>query len=102
MIRTSAFYAYRAGAVFDFEYYSQTHFPMVMALLQPYGAVRHEIERGLAMSDGRPAQYIAVGTIYFESVAGMQQGLAEQGAKIFDDVKNYTNLEPVIQVGELV
>ncbi|NQD35893.1 EthD family reductase [Permianibacter sp. IMCC34836] len=102
MIRVSAFYSQQAAASFDFDYYKNQHFPMVLALMKPFGAIRFEVERGLAMSDGSAPAYLAVGTIYFETMDGLAKGLAQHGGTILADVKNYTNLTPRLQFGELV
>ncbi|MBI2379609.1 MAG: EthD family reductase [Gammaproteobacteria bacterium] len=102
MIRASALYFAREGARFDFEYYRDTHFPMVMDRLAPFGARRHEIERGLAMGDGSAPRLLAIGSIYFESLEGLKAGLAAHGAEILGDVSNYTNLQPELQFSELV
>jgi uncharacterized protein (TIGR02118 family) len=102
MIRVSAFYENKPGAHFDFAYYATKHFPMVLDLLKPFGALRFEVERPLAMADGASSRYIAVGTIYFETMDGLQTGLAQHGAQIMGDVPNYTNLAPTLQFGEIV
>lgn len=102
MIRASAFYPNEAGGRFDFDYYRNVHFPMVMDLLKPFGALRFEVERGLAMSDGAAPEYLAVGSIYFENLEKLQAGLKEHGARVFADVPNYTDLTPRLQFGELL
>jgi uncharacterized protein (TIGR02118 family) len=102
MIRTSAFYPAGPAATFDFDYYKNRHFPMVLDLMKPFGAIRFEVERPLATASGEPAPYIAVGTIYFNDMQGIQGGLAQHGAEIMGDIPNYTNVAPVIQFGEVL
>ncbi len=102
MIRAIAFYTNRAGARFDFDYYKQKHFPMVMDRLTPFGALRFEVERGLAMSDGTAVEFIATGTIWFNDMDGLQRGLAAHGAEILGDAANYTDLTPRIQIGVIL
>lgn len=102
MIRVNALYAHGPDARFDFDYYVQSHFPMVMKRLAGFGALRFEVERGLAMHDGTPAQFMAIGSIWFNDLDGLQQGLAAHGAEILGDVVNYTNLTPRIQIGAIV
>ncbi len=102
MIRANAFYANSPEARFDFDYYVQRHFPMVMERLAAYGALRFEVERGLAMNDGTSAQFIAIGSIWFNDMDGLQRGLAAHGAEILGDAANYTNLTPLIQIGAVV
>jgi hypothetical protein len=40
--------------------------------------------------------------MYFESLENLQAGLAQNGAQITSDVKNYTKLRPRLQIGELL
>src|SRR5215813_9501694 len=102
MIRVSALYASQDGAHFDYEYYANKHFPIVMDLMKPFGAIRYEVEKGLAMADGSRPDFIAVGTMFFESLERLQAGLSENGGQITPDVKNYTNLKPRLQIGEIL
>jgi uncharacterized protein (TIGR02118 family) len=101
MIRVSAFYENRPDAQFDFKYYTTKHFPMVMDLMKPFGAIRFEVEKPLGMASGEASSYVAVGTIYFNDMAGLQAGLAKHGAQIMGDIPNYTNLPAAIQFGEI-
>lgn len=101
MIKVSAFYENHPGATFDFDYYTHKHFPMVLDLMKPFGAIRFEVEKPLAMSTGEPSRYIAVGTMYFNDMQGLQDGLVKHGAQIMGDIPNYTNLNPNIQFGEI-
>lgn len=101
MIRVSALYAHRPGARFDFDYYRERHFPMVMELMQEYGMQRYEIERGLEMADGGPPRYTAIGTIWFEDMERLQAGLARHGATILADIPNYTDLHCDLQFGSV-
>jgi uncharacterized protein (TIGR02118 family) len=102
MIRTTAFYPAGPNATFDFDYYKNRHFPMVLDLMKPFGAIRFEVEKPLATVSGEPAPYLAVGTIWFDDMPGIQAGLAQHGATIMGDIPNYTNVTPVIQFGEIV
>jgi uncharacterized protein (TIGR02118 family) len=45
-----------------------------------------------------PAQYLALGHLYFESVDAFQQAWAPHASQIVGDVPNYTNSEPTIQI----
>jgi len=102
MIRVNAYYQNSPDAKFDFDYYAGTHFPMVMELMRPYGAIRFEVERCLSGSQGEAPRHIAVGTIYFEDMARLQEGLGVHVGRILADVPNYTNLVPDIQFGEVL
>lgn len=102
MIRATAFYRNQPDARFDFDYYAQKHFPMVMARLGEFGALRFEVEKGLAMNDGSAPEFIATGTVWFKDMDGLQRGLTVHGGEILGDAPNYTNLTPRIQIGAIV
>jgi uncharacterized protein (TIGR02118 family) len=101
MICVSALYANAVGKKFDHVYYAQKHMPMVLDRLKAVGMLRYEIDRGL--SGGAPGSsppYICIGRLYFENLAGFEQGLAKHGPEIMADIPNYTNAEVVLQVSE--
>ena len=92
MIRVSVMYAKSDDATFDIEYYKTKHFEIVDRTIKPS---RWEVDSGM---DG---PYLAVGHLYFDSPEALTVGLAE-GGEATADVPNFTNLEPLIQVSEVV
>ncbi|MBI1891870.1 MAG: EthD family reductase [Burkholderiales bacterium] len=101
MLRISALYANEEGAHFDFSYYRDKHFPMVLNLLKPFGAIRFEVDRGLPLGNGAPPEFIAIGHLFIESRDELNKGMAIHGAAILGDIKNYTNLTPRVQTSEV-
>jgi len=94
MIRFSVFYPAADGATFDHDYYRDTHVPLCVETWHPAGA---EIDKAV---DG---PYVAAVHFTFDSLEVMQAALAADGtAAIRADVANYTNVEPVRQVSEVV
>jgi uncharacterized protein (TIGR02118 family) len=68
MIKVSGMYANQDGNRFDIDYYCTKHMPRVGELLGP--ALRNMAVEGLAgMTPGSPAPYLAMGPLYFDSVA---------------------------------
>jgi len=102
VFRVSALYANVHGARFDFEYYRRSHFPMVLELLAPFGALSFEIDRGLAAADGGTAPFVAVGHLLVESAEHLTEGLAVHGSRMAADVTNFTDIAAQLQVSEII
>jgi uncharacterized protein (TIGR02118 family) len=103
MIRVSVLYANDPDAHFDHNYYATKHCPMVAEKLKSFGCQRVEIDKGLG--GGTPkakAPFVAVGHIIMDSLEGFQTGMKEHGKEIMADVPNYTNLQPQVQISEMV
>jgi len=96
MIRVSVLYPETEGATFDHDYYASTHVPMA---LKAWGLDSAEIDKGT--DEGQP--YVAAVHFQFESVDAMAQAMAsEKTGAVMADVANYTTIQPVIQVSEIV
>jgi uncharacterized protein (TIGR02118 family) len=69
MVKVSVFYPNRPGSHFDMSYYCSKHIPMVQRLL---GSTLKSVavEEGIAGAvPGSPPTYLALGHLYFESIA---------------------------------
>jgi uncharacterized protein (TIGR02118 family) len=64
--------------------------------------VRAEIRKGVASPDGSPASFVCLGSIWINSVEGFQSTLAQHGKEIMGDIPNYTNIQPILQLDEVV
>jgi uncharacterized protein (TIGR02118 family) len=101
MICVSALYANAASKKFDHVYYAKKHMPMVLDRLKDVGMLRYEIDRGVSGgAAGSPPAYVCIGRLYFETLAGFEQGLAKHGPEIMADIPNYTDAEVALQVSE--
>lgn len=101
MIKVSVYYPNSSGARFDMDYYVAKHLPMVQSKIGP-ALKAVAAEKGIAGgAPGAPAPYIAVGHLTFDSVEAFQAAFAPHAPAIMADVANYTNVEPVIQIGEV-
>lgn len=49
-----------------------------------------------------PPPYAAMGHMYFESVEDFEKAFAPHAEKIFNDMRNFTNTQPVIQISEVI
>ena len=89
------------GAKFDFDYYAKNHIPMVARLLGT-NTIKTEIRKGVASPDGSPASFVCLGSIWIKSVEEFQATLGKHGPEIMGDIPNYTNIQPILQVDEVV
>ena len=101
MIKVSVLYPNSAGSRFDMDYYLQKHIPMVRTKMGP-ALKAAAVEKGLSGAQpGTPPTYIAAGHLMFDSVEAFQAAFGPHAEAIAADVPNYTNVQPVIQIGEV-
>ena len=101
MIKVSVMYPNGSDARFDMTYYLDRHMPMVRDLLA--SALKGmNVDAGLAGSEpGKPAPYVAVAHLMFDSVDAYQAAFAQHGGAIMSDVPNYTNTNPMVQISQV-
>ena len=102
MICVTALYRNTEGKHFDFDYYVNTHMPLAKERLSEFGLQKVEVLKGSEAPDGGPAPYVCIGLVEFSSLEGLKQGLEEHMEELLADVPNYTNIEPEIQINEVV
>lgn len=102
MIKLSVMYPNGEGKTFDMDYYCNKHIPMVAGLLGD--AVKGAtVESGLGSgTPGAPAPFAAMGNMYFESMESFQNSFGPNAEAIMADGPNYTNVEPVVQISEVL
>ena len=90
------------GKTFDMDYYSQKHMPMLESLFGDALKAMH-IDKGVS---GRTPEdsipYLAIGYLYFDDLATYQKLFGPNAEKIIGDIPNYTNIQPLIQISEVV
>ncbi len=102
MIKVSVMYPSGDGKKFNMDYYLQKHVPMVVGLLgdSVKGAA---IEKGLgSAAPGSTAPFEICAHLYFETMGDYQNSFGPNAEKIMGDIPNFTNIEPVVQVSEVV
>jgi len=101
MIKLSVLYPVADNAKLDMDYYCKSHMPMVKQKLVA-ACKGIAVEQGLAGgAPGAAPTYIAMGHVYFDSVAEFQTAFEPHAAEIMADIPNYTSIQPVIQISEV-
>lgn len=102
MIKVAILYPNGEDKTFDMEYYSTRHMPLAASLFGE-SLVAMSIDKGLASTTpGVPAPYLAIGYFYFENLETMKSTMGAHSEKLRADVANYTNIQPVLLVSEVV
>jgi uncharacterized protein (TIGR02118 family) len=61
------------------------------------------VEKGLGGAmPGLPAPYTGMGNMYFNSVDDFENAFGPNAEKIMGDLPNFTNIDPIIQVSEVM
>lgn len=102
MIKVSVMYPNTPGARFDHGYYRDRHMPLVKARMGD-SCLYYTVDKGLAGgAPGTEPTYIGMCHIFSESVEAFQAGFGPHATEILADIANYTDLEPVMQISEVV
>ncbi|MES2107267.1 MAG: EthD family reductase [Bacteroidota bacterium] len=102
MIKVAILYPGGEGKTFDMNYYVNKHFPLLRTLCGD-ALKATAIDKGVAGSaPGAPIPFVAVGYLYFDTLEAYQNAMKTNVDKIRADIPNYTNIQPVIQVSEVV
>jgi uncharacterized protein (TIGR02118 family) len=102
MIKVTILYPNGDGKKFDMDYYSTKHMPMIASLLGD-SLKLYTIDKGIAgRTPADPIPYLAIGYLYFDNLSAFQNSFRPHAEKIRNDVPNYTNIQPVLQISEVV
>ena len=91
-------YPTEEGKTFDYEYYVETHLPMVDEVLKPHGLMSASFSRGLASGPDKPPGYFAIATMVFADEQSMNAALAAAGP-LLGDIPNFTSVAPEMLIG---
>lgn len=102
MIKVSVMYPFSAGARFDHGYYRDKHMPLLKKRLGD-ACLYYTIDKGLAGGGpGTPPAYVAMCHVFSESVETFNAAFGPHAKEILGDIANYTDLQPVMQISEVV
>ena len=102
MVRLTVLYPAKDGEAFNYDYYFNNHHKLLVSRWKPEGLVSCEFDKGVSDPAGGKAPYLAIAYLKFTSVDDLQKALAKHGAEIIGDVRNYTNIEAIMQVNEVM
>lgn len=101
MFKVTILYPNGEDKTFDMDYYEKKHMPMVAGFIGN-NLQFYEIDKGIA---GRTANdkvpFVAIGYFYILDVAAYNNAIAQNREAIIGDIKNYTNIQPIIQISEI-
>ena len=101
MFKVAILYPNGDGKTFDMDYYEKKHMPMVAGFLGK-NLKFYEIDKGIAgRTPNDKVPFVAIGYFYINDVAEYNKAIAQNRDAVISDFKNYTNIQPVVQVSEI-
>ena len=100
MIVVSVTYPASEGSKFDLDYYMTRHIPLVRERWTALGLRDVQVLRGTGAPGGGAAAFQLVALLSFESEAAFGEAGKQHGKEVMGDVKNFTDLTPVVQFNE--
>ena len=103
MVTVSVVYPRSPGATFDYEYYRTKHLRLVGERWADAGLVAGEALLGAATPNASEAPFFAIGILHFESADALKAALnGQHAAEVIGDIRNFTDVQPIIQVNDRV
>jgi uncharacterized protein (TIGR02118 family) len=103
MIRVTVSYPTTPNARFDLDYYLKSHMPMVQERLGKFGMSDYSVSKGLGgFAPGSPAEFTITAQLNLDTMEHLQAGMASESAAIMADIPNYTDIQPHIQIDEVL
>ncbi len=101
MFKVAIFYPNGEDKTFDMDYYEKTHMPMVAGFLGK-NLKFYEIDKGIAgRTPTDKVPFVAIGYFYITDVTEYNKSIAQNRDAVISDFKNYTNIQPTIQISEI-
>ena len=101
MVQLNILYPKKEGATFHWDHYLNIHMPLSIKL-QGEALKGVSIVKGLEDIPQAPVAYFAITTMLYQSVQSFIEAFTPHAEILQEDIKNYTNVEPVIQFSELM
>ena len=101
MFKVAILYPNGEDKTFDMDYYEKKHMPMVAGFL---GKILkfYEIDKGIAgRTPNDKVPFVAIGYFYISDVAEYNKAIGQNRDAVVSDFKNYTNIQPVVQISEI-
>jgi uncharacterized protein (TIGR02118 family) len=101
MFKVAILYPNGEDKTFDMDYYEKKHMPMVAGFLGK-NLKFYEIDKGIAgRTPNDKVPFVAIGYFYISDVAEYNKAIAQNRDAVINDFKNYTNIQPVVQISEI-
>ena len=101
LYKVTILYPNGEGKTFNMDYYENNHMPMVAAFIGK-NLKFYEIDRGIAgRTPDETVPYLAAGNFYVMDVAEYNKAIGQNIDAVISDFKNYTNIQPVVQISEI-
>ena len=101
MFKVAILYPNGEDRTFDMDYYEKKHMPMVAGFLGKNLSF-YEIDKGIAgRTPNDKIPFVAIGYFYIKDVAEYNKTIAQNRDAVISDFKNYTNIQPVVQISEI-
>jgi uncharacterized protein (TIGR02118 family) len=103
MIRVTVTYPNQPGARFDMNYYTSKHMPLVEKCLRSRGMRGWSVDKPQAgLPPAMQPDFLIQAQIMFDDPAAFQAAMATEGATLMGDIPNFTDIQPRVQVNEVV
>jgi uncharacterized protein (TIGR02118 family) len=102
VLRMTVLYPAGDDATFDWDYYTTTHMRLVADRFGPHAARPAEVAKGVGGVPKGAATYLASAQMYFADRDALDQALQAGGNDVPGDIPNFTNVQPVMQLDELM
>src|SRR4029079_16108867 len=101
MFKVAILYPNGEDKTFDMDYYEKKHMPMVAGFLGK-NLKFYEIDKGIAgRTPNDKVPFMVIGYFYISDVAEYNKAIAQNRDAVLSDFKNYTNIQPVVQISEI-
>ncbi len=101
MFKVTILYPNGEGKTFDMDYYQKIHMSMVAGFIGK-NLKFYEIDQGISgRAPGDPVPFLAIGYFYIQDIAEYNKAIAQNRDAIVKDFKNYTNVQPVVQISQV-
>lgn len=101
LFKVAILYPNGDGKNFDIDYYERKHMPMVAGFLGK-NLQFYEIDKGIAgRTPADKVPFLAIGYFYIKDITEYNKAVGQNRETIINDFKNYTNIQPIIQISEV-
>ena len=101
MFKVAILYPNGEDKTFDMDYYEKKHMPMVAGFLGK-NLKYYEIDKGIAgRTPNDKVPFVAIGYFYITDIAEYNKAIVQNREAVISDFKNYTNIQPVVQISEI-